>query len=92
MNKRASAARFRALAREYERTGRISIPSYGWTKFTCSAVWLRHSQAMSNAYEAMFFPNNSDDALSMWQSPDKADIRVLALCFAAAMVETGDLP
>lgn len=61
--------------------------------FTCNKVecefgsGTREGNAMADTYANVMI----DDELDLWNDPDLASIRVLLLCFAAALAETGDL-
>lgn len=61
--------------------------------FTCTEVAKEFGpdtakgRAMSSAYRDVML--DSEDEL--WHDPDIASIRVLLVCFAAALAETGDL-
>jgi hypothetical protein len=85
MNK---AGALRELARQFER-------DTSFTAYTCLAVRAVDREAGAD-YEAVFFGRGDEKAsteVELWNMlPGKLrDMRVLMLCFAAAMAETGDL-
>jgi hypothetical protein len=87
MTKKALAQALRNLARDYEQGRRSS--------FTCNAI--KHGLGMyeaSLAYAATFgFDGSTDNDRTLWDQYDDEvlDDRIMLLCFAAAMAETGDL-
>lgn len=84
------------LARKYEEFGRAGS-AYA-TEFTCIAVSCALGPDERDYYAAAFgFSGYGEEGSSaekyLWTRSDKTatNLRVLMLCFAAAMVATGDL-
>lgn len=82
------AQALRDLARQYELRGRGCH-----TEFTCTAVGEAISWDARVRYGRVFEIGGyqADNAVDLWNARDKRSLRVLMLCFAAAMAETGDL-
>lgn len=104
MTKKEIAAKFRELARNAERieAAAMQVPaleraSFGCdgvlqSTFTCNAVGAALGRKIRDQYEALFFSRDGrGDELDLWHAEDCPSIRVVLLCLAAAMVETGDL-
>lgn len=93
MSKKALAEIYREAARVVERTGEMSccavrdIAKTADTTYKCPE---------SNRYAKIFAPSMLDtagcyhDLVKELPDEDRHGFRVLALCFAAAMVEAGD--
>jgi hypothetical protein len=96
-------AAYERLAQQYEKFGR-SGPGAGATEFTCLAIsdalkndWCPN-YSERDAYRrvfdfAAFGQDGSSNEKYLWARSDKTatNLRVLMLCFCAAMVATGDL-
>lgn len=84
LTKKALAQAFRLLARDYEmeKTG----------GFTCNSVQRRISWEARRSYDEAFELSYSND-IRLWKLPvaEERDLRIMMLCMAAAMAETGDL-
>ena len=69
----------------------ISGSNFGWDEsppcFTCNAIADTLGFKAKQDYKSAF----AIEELDLWRQPDCPSIRVLLLCFAAAMAETGDL-
>jgi hypothetical protein len=93
MNKKELAAKLRALARDYE------VRADSVLRFTCNKVTHDIGCGAGYVYARLFgfhsdhTGNDTPNAQELWDSPARVrqDLRVLMLCFAAAMAETGDL-
>lgn len=89
------AATYRRLARGAERLEKLGMDTGdrhaqtadSQSPFTCNAVGGALGDDECVTYQMMFI----DDERNLWDQPDCPSIRVLMLCFAAAMAETGDL-
>jgi hypothetical protein len=92
---------YERLAREYEQFGRSDNRTDGYTKYTCNAVHAWLGDGAELAYKTLFgfrrrydTPHGTRNEDYLWKKCDEAtqqNIRVLMLCFAAAMVAKGDL-
>ena len=95
----ATAQRLRDIARQFERHGGIRIrrPMFERReRFTCNAVGNRCGRDIEDAYADIFgfaFYKSGGNEDILWNMCDvnMRDMRVLLLCFAAALAETGDL-
>jgi hypothetical protein len=86
----ANAQKLRELARDYERETRLG--------FTCNAVKSACGPEVLRRYKACFDfgwiaheEHSSENEQALWNDPDCHEIRILLLCFAAALADTGDL-
>ena len=79
-----TAGLLRDLAQSYERFG---------GGFTCCAVERLCGRAVRAGYADVFLFDRfgGGNEQELWDSDDYRNIRILCLCFAAAMAETGDL-
>jgi hypothetical protein len=93
MTRRQVAATLRRLAREYEKRG----TSRGI--YSCNSIYFALGEEKANAYGDAFefgllpwaeVPANSSELWTMSEE-ELNNMRVLLLCFAAALAETGDL-
>ena len=96
MSRKGTAAALRTLAVARERRRELPYGLHGWrtTRFTCLAIGAAAhlGETARRAYEDMFeFRGETENANDLWTSDDVDDRRVLLLCFAAALAETGDL-
>lgn len=87
--KKRIAAQLRALAQEYEK------PHYPYARFTCNCVERECGAEVGNAYRDAFgfarrFEGQGTET-NLWNCEDIEDIRIMLLCMAAALAETGDL-
>src|SRR6185503_11591928 len=85
------AEALRAMAREYETTGQCNGGLY-----SCYAVRDTFGREIGSRYAdtfgiRTFHPECNDLKLWLMSDAEQRDMRVLMLCFAAAMAETGDL-
>lgn len=90
----AVAEKLRFLAGEFERRPQRNERGFV-VLFTCVEIdkifgYKRplHSPVRQAYADVFQFVSNESD---LWALPDMQDIRVMMLCFAAAMAETGDL-
>jgi hypothetical protein len=89
------AQELRQLAQEFERFG--CAQGLTFTDFTCNAVLNLCGRETSDAYADIFgfLPEtefkSSANSRDLWHSANRGSLRVMLLCFAAAMAETGDL-
>jgi len=91
----AIAAKLREVAAEAERMEGTAVDAF----FTCNEVarafgedeiYDRRERPVAHRYwNALGFEDGQE--IELWDDPDCGSIRVLMLCFAAAMAETGDL-
>ena len=95
MHRPTAAATYRRLARGAEKIEQEAMlqpadkrAAFGHC-FTCNAVSKALGWDAERAYRAAYDTQSNEHDL--WRQPDCPSIRVLMLCFAAAMAETGDL-
>lgn len=76
---------FRELAKAAEDRGGMD--------FTCNRVLFKLGREAEAAYKALYEFDRGEwgNEFELWDLPDQANVRVLMLCFAAALAEAGDL-
>jgi len=87
-------AAYERLAQQYEANDGRSSESRDGTEFTCIAVTGAIGYADRLAYQEAFgLEHRARNVGDLWRRSWKGqtNLRVLLLCFAAAMVATGDL-
>jgi hypothetical protein len=88
---------FEKLAQAFEKTGEYEYQTFP-SEFTCNAVSVLLGNEVEAAYKRTFgfgrdIGRESRNETYLWNRAPRGqqNLRVLMLCFAAAMVATGDL-